>query len=45
MLVENQFDSKIKYFNSDWGGEYRPLHKYFQENGIIHRIACPHTHE
>uniref|UniRef100_A0A6N2M8Q2 Integrase catalytic domain-containing protein n=1 Tax=Salix viminalis TaxID=40686 RepID=A0A6N2M8Q2_SALVM len=30
---------------SDWGGEYRRLHKYFQTTGISHRIACPHTHQ
>ena len=44
-MAEKQFDTKIKSFNSDWGGEYRPLHTYFQQHGIIHRITCPHTHE
>jgi len=24
---------------------FRSLHKYFQSNGIGHRIPCPHTHE
>lgn len=44
-LVEKQFNSTIKSFNSDWGGEYRPLHTYFKSVGILHRIASPHTHE
>jgi hypothetical protein len=30
---------------SDWGGEYRNLHSYFQTHGITHRISCPHTHQ
>jgi histone deacetylase 1/2 len=31
--VEKQFSSKIKAIQSDWGGEYRRLHNYFQANG------------
>jgi hypothetical protein len=44
-FVEKQLNSTIKSFNSDWGGEYRPLNTYFKSIGIQHRIACPHTHE
>ena len=44
-MVEKQFDLKIKSFNSDWGGEFRPLYKYFKNSGIVHRITCPHTYE
>ena len=35
----------IKSFNLDWDGEYRPLHKYFKDNGILHIITCPHIHK
>jgi hypothetical protein len=27
------------------GGEYRPLSKFFQSIGIIHRLSCTHTHQ
>jgi histone deacetylase 1/2 len=43
--VEKQFDRKIKAIQSDWGGEYRRLNTYFHQNGINHRLACPHTHQ
>ena len=44
-LVKNQFAHNIKAVQSDWGGEYRKLSQFFQENGIVHRLACPRTHE
>lgn len=44
-LVDRQFNAKLKAFHSDWGGEYQKLSKLFQSTGIIHRIACPYTHE
>lgn len=43
--VERYFNTKIKAVQSDWGGEYRSLHKTFQDQGIVHRISCPHTHQ
>ena len=43
-LAENLFNSKICYFQSDWGGEFRTLQKSFSDFGIHHRISCPHTH-
>ncbi|KAE8706337.1 ACT domain-containing protein ACR1 [Hibiscus syriacus] len=30
---------------SDWGGEYRSLSSVLLKDGIIHRVACPHTSE
>jgi histone deacetylase 1/2 len=36
-------DAKIKAVQSDWGGEYHKLHRYFQRTGISHRVSCPHT--
>ena len=41
--VENQSSSKIKSFQSDWGGEYQPLHSFFKQEGITHRVSSPHT--
>jgi histone deacetylase 1/2 len=42
--VELLLDRKIKSVQSDWGGEYRRLHKFFDSTGITHTISCPHTH-
>ena len=41
--VERLLDTKIKAVQSDWGGEYHKLHRYFQTTGISHRVSCPHT--
>jgi histone deacetylase 1/2 len=43
--VELLLNHKIKGVQSDWGGEYRRLHKYFDSMGISHTISCPHTHQ
>lgn len=43
--MEKYFECKVKTIQSDWGGEYRRLHNYFQKNGITHHIDCPHTHQ
>ena len=43
--VERFFNTKIKCVQSNWEGEYRSLHKYFQQNGITHKLSCPHTHQ
>jgi hypothetical protein len=37
-------NTKIKAFLYGGGG-YHKLHKYFQKNGITHRISCPHTQQ
>jgi hypothetical protein len=44
-LIQRQFNTSIKAFHSDWGGEYQKLNSYFKSVGIVHRIACPYTHE
>ena len=44
-LVERQFSLKIKYVQTDWGGEYRNLSIFFQTIGIHHCLICPYTHE
>jgi len=45
VMVEWLLNTKIISVQSDWGGEYRNLHSYFQSQGITHRISCPHTHQ
>jgi len=45
ILVERQFLLKIKFVQTDWGGEYRKLSTFFKIIGIQHRLICPHTHE
>jgi histone deacetylase 1/2 len=43
--VERLLGHKILHVQSDWGGEYRNLNTFFHKLGIIHRVACPHTHQ
>ena len=43
--IKRLFDRKIKAIQTDWGGEYRSLHKYFYSLSILHRLSCPYTHE
>ena len=45
ILVERQFLLKIKFVQTDWGGEYRKLSTFFKIIGIQYRLICPHTHE
>lgn len=44
-MVERQFSMKLKQVQTDWGGEFRNLNKFFSSLGIQHRLSCPHTHE
>lgn len=41
--VERMLDTKIKTVQSDWGGEDHRLNGYFAQEGITHRVSCPHT--
>ena len=43
--VQTQFNLPIQAFHSDWGGEYQKINKFLKTQGILHRIACPYTHE
>ena len=43
-LVENLTERKIKIFQSDWGGEYRPLKTILANFGISFQHPCSHTH-
>lgn len=42
-LAERSLNAKIHTVQSDWGGEYRRLNRYFTRSGIIHQVTCPHT--
>ena len=44
-LVENQFDTKIKEFQSDGGGEFtsNQMKNHLKDCGIQQRISCPYT--
>lgn len=44
-MVENQFNTKIKALQTDGGGESTALTSVLNDNGIHHRISCPHTSE
>jgi hypothetical protein len=45
LLVKNIFSTKIKYFQSDNGGEYtsNQFKSFFNQHGIFHKLTCPHT--
>ncbi|KAJ9561084.1 hypothetical protein OSB04_006244 [Centaurea solstitialis] len=45
IMVERQFNTKLKHVQTDCGGEFRNLSSFFQSLGIIHRLSCPHTSE
>ncbi|KAD7477841.1 hypothetical protein E3N88_00977 [Mikania micrantha] len=44
LMVERQFQTKLKSVQTDWGGEFQPL-SYFSSLGVIHRLSCPNTSE
>ncbi|PRQ16309.1 putative RNA-directed DNA polymerase [Rosa chinensis] len=47
LLVENQFDTKIKSLRCDNGGEYTSavFQSFLSNNGIAQQFSCPHTPE
>jgi histone deacetylase 1/2 len=44
-LVERKFNRKIITMQTDWGGEYKKLHGFFQKVGITHHVACLYAHQ
>jgi histone deacetylase 1/2 len=42
--VERNFDRKILTMQTDWGGEYENLNRFFHCVGIVHHVSCPHAH-
>ncbi|KAJ0612890.1 putative RNA-directed DNA polymerase [Helianthus annuus] len=45
LVAERQFNTKLKSVQTDWGGEFRNLSRFFSSIGILHRLSCPHTSE
>ena len=45
VLVERQFNCKIKSLQTDCGGEFRGLVPLLDKFGIHFRHPCPHVHE
>lgn len=43
-MVKSQFKIEVEKFQSDWGGEFRPLVDYFKDLGIHFQHPCPHIH-
>ncbi|KAG8483232.1 hypothetical protein CXB51_022211 [Gossypium anomalum] len=44
-MIATQFGKTIKKFQSDWGGEFRAFASILADQGILHRVSCPHTSE
>lgn len=42
-MVERQFNCQIKCVQTDLGGEFQTLNRYFQKEEIQHRVSCLHT--
>lgn len=44
-FVKTQFERQIKVFQSDGGTEFtnNKVKTFFSDNGILHRLSCPHT--
>lgn len=45
MFVERQFNTQIKAFHSNYGGEFQKINSYFKKIGIVHRLPCSFTYE
>uniref|UniRef100_A0A803PM38 Integrase catalytic domain-containing protein n=1 Tax=Cannabis sativa TaxID=3483 RepID=A0A803PM38_CANSA len=43
LLVENQFNSRVKRVQTDWGGEYQGFPRFGSDHGIGFQHPCPHT--
>jgi hypothetical protein len=45
LLVETQFNCKLRQLQSDGGGEYtsHQFQNFLIQNGILHRKSCPYT--
>ena len=42
-LIGNQFNTKIKVVQFDWGSEFQSLSILFSNIGIVYRLSCPYT--
>ena len=41
--IFTQFESRIKIFRSDNGGEFISLRSFFQDKGVIFQTSCVYT--
>jgi histone deacetylase 1/2 len=44
-LAERLLVRKILTMQTDWGGEYKKLHSFFEKVKIAHHVSCPHAHQ
>uniref|UniRef100_A0A803P5A9 Integrase catalytic domain-containing protein n=1 Tax=Cannabis sativa TaxID=3483 RepID=A0A803P5A9_CANSA len=42
-MAENQFETKIKFITTDWGGEFQAFDQFLITHGIQFHHSCPHT--
>lgn len=42
-MIKTQFNASIKELQTYWGGEYCTMSTLLQQQGIKHRVPCPHT--
>ena len=45
ILVEKQFDAKIKCLQLDNGGEFKAFASFLTQQGIVNQCSCPHILE
>lgn len=43
--VERLLNKKILHVQTNWGGEYHRLNKFFTDIGVSHHVSCRHTHQ
>lgn len=43
-MINTQFNFLIKVVQFDWREDYKPFTEFLSEEGIQHRLICPHTH-
>lgn len=43
--IERQFNTKVRVFQTDMGGEFTALKSFCSSSGIVLRHSCPHTHQ
>ena len=42
-MIKTQYNKFVKIVRSDNGTEFRPLTRFFEENGILLQTSCVHT--
>lgn len=44
-FITKHFSTSIMSIQTDGGKEFKPLKTFFQQNGIVHRLTCPYSHQ